>query len=187
MAIATVYHHEAQCTKAELSPTQRLAYHQAHSAPLMDALKGWMEQQLTDKQVEPNSRLGQALNYMLKRWEALTGFLRIPGAPLDNNLAEQALKLSVRYRNNSLFYKNQHGAFVGDVLSSLIETCRLNAVNPIDYLSALLNNRSGVFADPADWLPWNFQDASTASAQAPPLGHLPPIIGQTGVLGVAVP
>jgi transposase len=186
-AIATVYHQEAQCTKAALSPTQRLAYHQAHSAPVMDALKGWMQQQLTDKQVEPNSRLGQAYNYMLKHWEPLTGFLRIPGAPLDNNLAEQALKLSVRYRNNSLFYKNQHGACVGDVLSSLIETCRLNAVNPIDYLSALLNNRSAVFANPADWLPWTFQDAPAASAQAPPLGHLPPIIGQTGVLGVAVP
>ncbi|MGB5831668.1 MAG: hypothetical protein WBG92_06710 [Thiohalocapsa sp.] len=109
---------------------------------------------------------------------------------MDNNLAEQPLKLAVRYRNNSLFYKNQHGALVGDVLSSLIETCRLNAVNPIDYLSALLNNRSGVFANPADWLPWTFQDAPAAGTQAPPLpplGHLPPIIGQTGVLGVAVP
>ncbi|MGB5831484.1 MAG: IS66 family transposase, partial [Thiohalocapsa sp.] len=186
-AIATVYHHEAQCTKAELSPAQRLAYHQAHSASVMDALKGWMQQQFTDKQVEPNSRLGQAFNYMLKRWEALTGFLRIPGAPLDNNLAEQPLKLSVRYRNNSLFYKNQHGAVVGDVLSSLIETCRLNAVNPIDYLSALLHHRSAVFAHPAHWLPWNFQDAPTASAPAPPLGHLPPVSSQTGVLGVAVP
>ncbi len=186
-AIATVYHQEAQCTKAALNPTQRLVYHQAHSAPVMDALKGWMEQQFADKQVEPNSRLGQALNYMLKRWQALTGFLRIAGAPLDNNLAEQALKLAVRYRNNSLFYKNQHGAFVGDVLSSLIETCRLNAVNPIDYLCALLDNRSAVFAHPAEWLPWNFQDAPTASAPAPPLGHFPPIIGHAGVLGVAVP
>jgi transposase len=186
-AIATVYHQEAQCTKAELSPAQRLADHQTHSAPVMDALKGWMQQQISDKQVEPNSRLGQALNYMLKRWEALTGFLRIPGAPLDNNLAEQPLKLAVRYRNNSLFYKNQHGAYVGDVLSSLIETCRLNGVNPIDYLHALLNNRSAVFAHPSDWLPWNFQQAHVPSAQAPPLGHLPPIIGQTGVLGVAVP
>lgn len=186
-AIAAVYRHDAQCTKAELGPAQRLAYHQAHSAPVTDALKGWMEQQFADKQVEPNSRLGQALNYMLKRWEALTGFLRIPGAPLDNNLAEQPLKLSVRYRNNSLFYKNQHGAFVGDVLSSLIETCRLNGVNPIDYLSALLNNRCAVFAHPSDWLPWNFQQAPAPNAQAPPLGHLPPIIGQTGVLGVAVP
>jgi len=104
-----------------------------------------------------------------------------------HNLAEQALKLSVRFRNNRLFYKNQHGAFVGDVLSSLIETCRLNGINPIDYLIALLDNRSAVFASPADWLPWNFQHAPTASAQAPSLGHLPPIIGQTGVLGVAVP
>ncbi|NJM09214.1 IS66 family transposase [Candidatus Gracilibacteria bacterium] len=186
-AIAKVYYHEAQCTEAELSPTQRLAYHQARSAPVMDALKSWMQQQLTDKQVEPNSRLGRAFNYMLKRWEALTGFLRIPGAPLDNNLAEQPLKLSVRYRNNSLFYKNQHGASVGDVLSSLIETCRLNAVNPIDYLSALLNHRSAVFADPTVWLPWTVQDAPNANAQAPPLGHLTPVIGHRGVLGVAVP
>jgi transposase len=93
-AIATVYHHEAQCVEAELSPTQRLTAHQTHSAPVMDALKGWMEQQFADKQVEPNSRLGQALNYMLKRWEALTGFLRIPGAPLDNNTAYAARGIS---------------------------------------------------------------------------------------------
>ena len=186
-AIATVYRHEHHCIDAELSPAQRLAAHQAHSAPVMDALKGWMAQQFADKQVEPNSRLGQAFNYLLKRWEALTGFLRIPGAPLDNHLAEQALKLSVRYRNNSLFYKNQHGAFVGDVLSSLIETCRLNGINPIDDLSALLHNRSAVFADPTAWLPWNVQQASTPNAQAPPLGHPPPIIGHAGVLGVAVP
>ncbi|MGB5831667.1 MAG: transposase [Thiohalocapsa sp.] len=49
---------------------------------MTDALKGWMEQQFAGKQVEPNSRLGQAFNDMLKRWQALTGFLRIPGAPL---------------------------------------------------------------------------------------------------------
>jgi hypothetical protein len=189
-AIATVYRHEAACRDVELDPARRLAYHQTHSAPVMDALKDWMEQQLEDKQVEPNSRLGQAFNYMLKRWAALTGFVRIAGAPLDNNLVEQVLKLSVRYRNNSLFYKNLHGAYVGDVLSSLIETCRLNAVNPIDYLSALLRNRAAVFADPAAWLPWTFQAAPAPAAQAPPpspSGHLPPVIGHAGVLGVAVP
>jgi len=189
-AIATVYRHEAHCQAAKLDPAQRLAHHQAHSAPVMDALQDWMAQQLEAKQVEPNSRLGQACNYMLKRWAALTGFLRIPGAPLDNNPVEQVLKLSVRYRNNSLFYKNPHGAYVGDLLSSLIETCRLNAVNPIDYLSALLHNRRAVFADPAAWLPWNFHTAPTPTAQAPPVppsGHLPPVIGHAGVLGVAVP
>jgi hypothetical protein len=156
----------------------------------MDALKARMEQQINDKQVEPNSRLGQAFNYLLKRWVALTGFVRIAGAPLDNNCAEQVLKLSVRYRNNSLFYKTLHGAHVGDVLSSLIETCRLNGVNPIDYLSALLHNRSAVVADPAAWLPWTFRAAPIPAAQAPPpsaSGHLPPVLGHAGVLGVAVP
>jgi hypothetical protein len=68
---------------------------------------------------------------------------------MRHNPVEQVLKLSVRYRNNSLFYKTLHGAYVGDVLASLIETCRLNGVNPIDYLSALLHNRSAVFADTA--------------------------------------
>ena len=93
----------------------------------------------------------------------------------------------MRYRNNSLFYKNPHGAYVGDVLSSLIETCRLNGSNPIAYLSALLRNRSAVCTDPAGWSPWDLQAAPSASAQAPPLGDPPPIIGHTGVLGVAVP
>ena len=92
----------------------------------MGDLKTWMEQQLEERLVEPNSRLGGAFDYLLKRWKALTRFLHIPGAPLDNNTAERALKIILRYRKNSLFYKNEHGAYVGDVLTSLIETCRLN-------------------------------------------------------------
>jgi transposase len=52
----------------------------------MASLHTWMQQQLTENQVEPNSGLGQALCYMLKHWEALTLFLRQAGAPLDNNL-----------------------------------------------------------------------------------------------------
>jgi len=109
------------------------------------------------RRVEPNSRLGGAFAYLLKHWQALTRFRHLPGAPLDNNLAEQALELIVRYRNNPLFYRDEHGAYVGDVLISLIETCRLNGVNPIDYLSALLHHRSAVFAAPAAWLPWTYQ------------------------------
>ena len=86
----------------------------------MEDLKTSMEQQLEERLVEPNSRLGGAFAYLLKRWAALTRFLHIPGAPLDNNTAERAVKIILRYRKNSLFYKNQHGAFVGDVLNSLI-------------------------------------------------------------------
>jgi hypothetical protein len=93
----------------------------------------------------------------------------------------------LRYRKNSLFYKNEHGAYVGDVLISLIETCRLARANPLDYLSALMHNRSAVFADPAAWLPWNYRETLEDGSVPPPLCHPPPVLGQLDRLGVAVP
>ncbi len=186
-AIAKVYQHEAHCKDQDLTAAQRLAYHQAHSAPVMTDLNAWLQQQLEDKLVEPDSRLGGAIAYLLKHREALTRFLHIPGAPLDNNCAEQALKMILRDRNNSLFYKNAHGAYVGDVLTSLIETCRLNGINPLDYLSALMQNRSAVFADPAAWFPWRYLETLRSTEPSVPLSHLPPIIGHPGIPGGAVP
>ena len=186
-AIAEIYQHEAHCKQQRLSPAQRLAYHQTHSGEVMEDLKAWMEQQVEDKQVEPNSRLGGAFDYLLKRWDALTRFLHIPGAPLDNNTAERALKMILRYRKNSLFYANEHGAYVGDVLTSLIETCRLVGVNPLDYLSALMHHRSAVFAEPAAWLPWNYRETRGSAQAPPPLCDSPPVLGQLDGLGVAVP
>jgi transposase len=186
-AIAAIYRHEAHCQEQHLTPTQRLAYHQAHSGPVLTDLKAWMDHQLEQRQVEPNSRLGGAFDYLLKRWDALTRFLHIPGAPLDNNTAERALKMILRYRKNSLFYKNSHGAYVGDVLTSLIETCRLAGANPLDYLSALMENRSAVFAAPNAWLPWNYRETLADGSSPLPLGHPPPVLGQLERLGVAVP
>jgi transposase len=80
-AIATIYRHEAYCQEHHFTPERRLAYHQAHSREVMEALKSWMAQPLGERCVEPNSRLGGAFDYLLKRWESLTRFLEIPGAP----------------------------------------------------------------------------------------------------------
>jgi hypothetical protein len=186
-AIAKVYEHEAHCKQQGLSPRQRLAYHQQHSREGMDALKAWMQKQFAERCVEPNSRLGGAFNYLLKRWDALTRFLQVPGAPLDNNAAERALKMILRLRNNSLFYANPHGAYVGDVLTSLIETCRLAGTNPLDYLTALMENRSAVFRDPGAWLPWNYRDTLETDKESLPLRHPPPILGHFDRLGIGVP
>jgi hypothetical protein len=101
--------------------------------------------------------LGKALTYMLSHWQTLTQFLRVPGAPLDNNTAERALKLIIRQRKNSLFYHNDFSAYVGSLLTSLMATCIQAEVNAMDYFVALQDNRSAVFANPADWLPWTFQ------------------------------
>ena len=122
----------------------------------MDELRGWLAAQLKEKKVEPNSGLGKAIGCMLRHWQALTLFLREPGAPLDNNLVERALKKAILHRKNSLFYKTLNGAEVGDLYMSLIHPCELNAANPFDYLTELLRHTEELAAEPADWLPWNY-------------------------------
>ena len=104
-SLKQVFDHDEQARDAQLSPEARLAYHQRLSRPLMDGLKRWLDTQIDDHLVEPNSSLGKAMAYMQGHWETLTRFLSLQGAPLDNNLAERALKLFIRQRKNSLFYK----------------------------------------------------------------------------------
>ena len=84
-------------------------------------------------------------------------FLRVPGAPLDNNTCERALKMAIRHRNNSLFFRSQRGARVGDIYMALIYTAELHGENPFEYLVALLTHPADVAADPAAWLPWTFR------------------------------
>ena len=124
----------------------------------MEALKTWMTQEMAEKRVEPNSGLGKAMNYMLKRWDALTLFLRIAGAPLDNNIAERALKMAILHRKSSLFYKSENGAKVGDIYMSLIYTCQLCGINPFEYLQALQRHADRVRQCPNEWLPWNYHE-----------------------------
>jgi hypothetical protein len=158
-ALKQVFDHDEEAREKQMSPEARLAYHQSYSQPLMDNLKAWLDKQLEDRLVEPNSSLGQAIAYMQTHWETLTRFLSIPGAPLDNNLVERALKLFIRQRKNSLFYKSEHSAYIASVLTSLIATCIYAGVNVIDYLVALQAHRAEVFADPSAWLPWNYSTA----------------------------
>ena len=95
---------------------------------------------------------------MLRHWTKLTLFLRQPGAPLDNNIAERMLKKAILHRKNALFYKTVNGARVGDLFMSLIHTCELNKVNPFDYLTELLRHPAEIMMRPAEWMPWNYRD-----------------------------
>ena len=157
--LALIYKHDQETKDKNLTADQRLEYHKTHSRPLMQELKIWLEAKLTGKHVEPNSSLGKAMNYMLRHWAELTRFLEYPGAPLDNNLCEQMLKKSILHRKNSLFYKTEHGAYIGDLFMSLIHTCNLHEVNPFEYLTCLQDHSSDIFQNPETWLPWNFEKA----------------------------
>jgi len=158
-SLAAVYHNDALAREQNLSPQQRLAFHQAESGPMMEELHVWLERQFQQRLVEPNSSLGGAISYLLKHWEKLTLFLRVAGAPLDNNIVEQALKKAILHRKNALFYKTCHGAHVGDVLMSLIYTCELCGANPFDYLTELKRHAGELSAAPQDWMPWNYQES----------------------------
>jgi len=153
------YQNDAVAKQNEMSPAERLHFHQTESRPLMTDLETWMKGQLAEHKVEPNSRLGEAIRYMLKHWSELTLFLQEPGAPLDNNVCERALKKAILHRKNALFYKTLNGARVGDVFMSLIHSAELNGVKPFDYLVALLRYPEKVEDAPADWLPWNYATA----------------------------
>jgi transposase len=161
-ALREVYRHDALAKAQGMSASERLLFHQAESGPVMVRLKQWLEAQIEEHKVEPNSSLGKAITYMQKRWEPLTLFLRRPGAPLDNNLCEQALKRAIIHRKNSLFYKTEHGAKVGDIFMSLIHTAELCGANPFDYLTELQRHADHVQRDPAAWMPWNYKAACAA-------------------------
>ena len=153
-----VYHHDAQAREQAMSPEQRLRFHQEHSEPLMKGLHEWMEAQLAEHKTEPNSGLGKAISYLLNHWTKLTLFLRQPGAPIDNNIVERALKKAILNRKNALFYKTLNGAGVGDLFMSLIHTCELNGANPFDYLTQLQRHAAELKRQPSEWMPWNYRD-----------------------------
>ncbi len=165
--IAKVYQNERHIWKAGMNDQQRLEYHQKHSQEPMDEIKAYAAMKLAHKEVEPNSSLGDAFQYMLKYWEGMTQFLKVPGAPLDNNAAERLVKRSIMHRKNSLFYKTENGARVGDCLMSLIQTCMAAKENPIDYLTVLQRNSRHAAKNPHLWLPWNYRNTLKSIAQPP--------------------
>ena len=159
-SLAVIYRNDAIAREQNLSPLDRLHFHQAESGPTMGRLHAWLSRQLEERLVEPNSALGGAIAYMLRHWEKLTLFLRQPGAPLDNNICERALKKAILHRKNSLFYKTQNGAHVGDLFMSLIYTCEICGADPFDYLTELQRHVQEASSNPGGWMPWNYQERS---------------------------
>lgn len=162
-----VYRTDTAARDQQLSPAARLRLHQVESGPRMEALDQWMRAQVEARTVEPHSGLGEALAYMHKHWAKLTLFLREPGAPLDNNLCERALKKAILHRKNALFYKTENGARVGDLFMSLIHTAELCGADPFDFLVALQRHPEAVAAHPEQWLPWNYREALAAHRPDP--------------------
>ncbi len=165
-----VYKHDDFAKKQKMSVEERLAFHKARSGPLMEGLEKWLDEQINEKKVEPNSGLGQAIFYMKNHWTELVQFLHVPGSPLDNTICERALKKAILHRKGSLFYKTQNGARVGDLFMSLIYTCERCSADPFDYLVELQKHAAELAENPGAWMPWNYRE-TMEQGQALPASH----------------
>jgi len=152
-----VYENDAFCKKEGMDKHARLTYHQTHSKPLMDELEVWFNQVLSEEEAEPNGVLAVECQYLSNHWEGLTQFLRIPGAPLDNNALEAMLKYMIMYRKNSQSFKTVYSAEYGSRIISIIMTCMTNKIDAIDYLTQLQLNEPALWNDPPAWTPWQYQ------------------------------
>jgi transposase len=162
--IGKIYGQEAAAK--EMSDEERLAYHKKQSLPIMSELKEWMERELREKRVEPNSSLGKAMAYFQNHYEKLTQFCHVAGAPIDNNVAEQALKAPAMIRKNSYFFKTSNGACVGGIILSVLISCRLNGRNIWNYLVWVLRNMAEVERNPRAFLPWIYKGDGEGEEEA---------------------
>jgi hypothetical protein len=161
-----IWKHDDHCKEHHYSDPQRLDYHRQHSLPIMEELRDWGQRQLDTDETEANSGLGKAIGYFLRHFDALSAFCRWPGAPIDNNEMEAMLKLIIRGRKNSLFFKTLAGAAVSDVLTSLIATSEKAGINTFDYLIVLQRHAAAVKRQPEQWLPWHYAETLAALKSA---------------------
>lgn len=112
----------------------RVRWHQ--SLPMMDKLYVWLTQQQPNH--PPKSVMGNAINYSLKNWQALTRFITNTGIPPDNNQSERALRVVALGRKNYLFAGNKEAGENLAALYTVVATCVANAVDPLAYLTAVL-------------------------------------------------
>lgn len=138
------------------SPSERLAVRQDLSAPLMSELHNWLTAQLG--KLSRNHDLAKAINYMLRRWDAFTRFLDDGRICLTNNAAERALRCVPLGRKAWLFCGSDRGGQRAAVLYTLIQSARLNAIDPQAWLADVL---SRIADHPAqrlhELLPWHWK------------------------------
>lgn len=118
------------------NPEERAAVRQAQSKPLVEAFKPWLERELA--RVSGKSIIANAIRYGLRHWEGLLRFLDDGRIELDTNAVERAMRPVALNRKNALFAGCDNGAENWACIASLVETCKLNGVDPQAYLTDLL-------------------------------------------------
>ncbi|WP_029006465.1 IS66 family transposase [Azorhizobium doebereinerae] len=152
--IAALYHVEAAIRGR--NPEERRAARQEKSKPIIEALEPWLRQKLA--LISQKTKLAEAIRYALSRWAGLGLFLDDGRIELDNNIVERSIRPLALTRKNALFAGSDAGAEHWAVIASLIETCKLNGIDPQAYLAdvitRIVNGHPNSRID--DLIPWAY-------------------------------
>ena len=155
MRIQALYAIEAEITGK--SAAERQAIRQVRSVPVLAALKTWMEAQR--RRASGKTSLGKALRYALGRWDALARYAEDGRLAIDNNVAERLLRGIAVSRKNFLFIGSDQGGERAAILYTLIETAKLNGLDPEAYLAQIIDRlaRGHLASKLSELLPWNYK------------------------------
>jgi hypothetical protein len=146
------------------SAEERLAARQAHSRPIVDALKTWLAAQL--ERVSGKSNLAKALHYALRHMDGLGLFLDDGRIELDTNTVERSIRPIALGRKNHLFAGSDGGARHWAIVASLVNTAKLNAIEPFAYLKDILERivAGRIKTNQLDQLlPWAWEPAAAVN------------------------
>jgi hypothetical protein len=160
--IALLY--QVEKTVRGKAASDRLAARREHAAPVIAALKPWLEAQLS--RIPQKSQLAEDIRYTLGHWPGLICFLDDGTLELDTNPVENQIRPIALTRKNALFAGDEIGAENWAMLASLVATCKMSDVNPVDYIAATL--RAILNGQPKsrieDLMPWTFTTQSSLAA-----------------------
>ena len=144
------------------SADERRVVRQVRTKPLVDALELWLREQLA--RLSKGSTLAREIRYGLNHWQGLSRFLDDGRIEIDSNTVERSMRPIALSRKNALFAGSDEGATNWAAIASLIETCKLNDVNPhawlTDTLTNLVNGWPQSHID--ELMPWAYARASAA-------------------------
>ena len=156
--------YEIEAEISGLDPALRRSLRQTKSKPIVDELKLWFEASL--QRISKGSKLGEAIRYGLRHWDGLGRYLEDGRIEIDSNTVERSMRPIALSRKNALFAGHDQGAANWGIVASLIETCKLNAVDPHAWMSDTLTKLVNLWpANAIDALmPWAYAKIPTGRA-----------------------
>jgi transposase len=148
------------------SPEERRVVRQERSLPVLAELEPWLRAKLA--LLSQKSKLAEGIRYTLSRWEGLTRFLDDGRIEIDSNTVERSIRPIALSRKNALFAGSDGGGENWAVIASLIETCKLNGVDPYAYLADVFAKIVNAYPNSAidELLPWVYATPTPLKAVA---------------------